>query len=195
MSAKKSFLAVFSVVLLIAVVHIFTVGYGFGYDAISISRQAVRDAKQYNPSHLAVIYERQVDKRNDFLHLEIDTTYRAIGRNAFLREVVCDRQLRLRAFDGSYIDCSKQAERCFILADNGLEWQTLSHKRQIIGQECLAAEAYIDGKRYQAWYTMALPHLEDGAKESKELAGLILEASDSEGRYSLRAKYIAQHLG
>ena len=71
MMTKKVFFTLSTIVLLFAIGHIFTIGYGFGYDAISRTDRAVEQAKQsgYQPSHLAVIYERRVEQRNDFLHL------------------------------------------------------------------------------------------------------------------------------
>ena len=119
---------------MLAVRHIFTVGYGFGYDAISRTEMALVQAKQngYKPSHLAVIYERTVEQRSDFLHLEIDTTYRAIGRHAFHYEMICDREITLRAFDGEYIDCSEIASNCFVFAENNRQWQIGNEQKQII---------------------------------------------------------------
>ena len=85
MKGKKLFWATSAIAIMLAVGHIFTIGYGFGYDVISRAEIAVEQATQdgYQPSYLAVIYERKVEQRSDFLHLEIDTTYRAIGRHAF----------------------------------------------------------------------------------------------------------------
>ena len=138
MMTKKVFFTLSTIVLLFAIGHIFTIGYGFGYDAISRTERAVEQAKQsgYQPSHLAVIYERRVKQRNDFLHLEVDTTYRAIGRHAFQYKMICDREMTLRAYDGAYIDCSDMAASCFVFADNNRKWQLAGEQKQIIDQKC-----------------------------------------------------------
>ena len=182
---------------MLAVGHIFTIGYGFGYDAISRTEIAVKQAKQgnYQPSHIAVIYERKVEQRNDFLHLEIDTTYRAIGRHAFQYKMICDREITLRAYDGAYIDCSDMAASCFVFADNNRKWQLAGEQKQIIDQKCKSATTDIDGEKYKAYYTLALPHCAVGAQANQLYEGLILEVYDAAGSYALKAIHIAQHLG
>lgn len=194
---KKVFFTLSTIVLLFAIGHIFTIGYGFGYDAISRTDRAVEQAKQsgYQPSHLAVIYERRVEQRNDFLHLEVDTTYRAIGRHAFQYKMICDREITLRAYDGAYIDCSDMAASCFVFADNNRKWQPAGEQKQIIDQKCKSATTNIDGEEYKAYYTLALPHCAVEAQPSQLYEGLILEAYDADGSYSLKAIHIAQHLG
>ena len=197
MKGRKLFLAAFTTAIIFTVGHIFTIGYGFGYDTIIRTQIAAEQAKQnyYQPSHLAVIYERQVEQRNDFLHLEIDTTYRSIGRHAFHYEMICDQEVTLRAFDGEYVDCSEIAANCFVFAENNRQWQLGKEQKQVIDQKCESATTNIDGQEYRAWYTTALPHCAKDARPSKLLEGLILEANDADGYYSLKAKYIAQHLG
>lgn len=197
MMMKKVFFTLSTIVLLFAIGHIFTIGYGFGYDAISRTDRAVEQAKQsgYQPSHLAVIYERRVEQRNDFLHLEVDTTYRAIGRHAFQYKMICDREITLRAYDGAYIDCSDMAASCFVFADNNRKWQLAGEQKQIIDQKCKSATTSIDGEEYKAYYTLALPHCAVEAQPSQLYEGLILEAYDADGSYSLKAIHIAQHLG
>ena len=197
MMTKKVFFTLSTIVLLFAIGHIFTIGYGFGYDAISRTERAVEQAKQsgYQPSHVAVIYERTVEHRNDFLHLEIDTTYRAIGRHAFQYKMICDREITLRAYDGAYIDCSDMAASCFVFADNNRKWQPAGEQKQIIDQKCKSATTNIDGEEYKAYYTLALPHCAVEAQPSQLYEGLILEAYDADGSYSLKAIHIAQHLG
>ncbi len=197
MKGKKLFLATSAIAIMLAVGHIFTIGYGFGYDVISRAEIAIEQATKdgYQPSHLAVIYERNVGQRNDFLHLEIDTTYRAIGRNAFRYEMICDHEVSLRAFDGEYTDCSEIAANCFIFADNSRQWQISQERKLIIDQQCKLATINIDGQEYRAWYTTALPHCAKNARPNKIMRGLILEASNAVGSYTLKAKHIAQHLG
>lgn len=194
---KKVFFTLSTIILIFAIGHIFTIGYGFGYDAISRTERAVKQAKQsdYQPSHVAVIYERTVEQRNDFLHLEIDTTYRAIGRHAFQYKTICDREITLRAYDGAYIDCSDMAASCFVFADNNRKWQLAGEQKQIIDQKCKSATTSIDGEEYKAYYTLALPHCAVEAQPSQLYEGLILEAYDADGSYSLKAIHIAQHLG
>lgn len=197
MKGKKLFLATSAIAIMLAVGHIFTIGYGFGYDAISRAEIAVKQATQdgYQPSYLAVIYERNIGQRNDFLHLEIDTTYRAIGRHAFQYKMICDREITLRAYDGAYIDCSDMAASCFVFADNNRKWQLAGEQKQIIDQKCKSATTDIDGEEYKAYYTLALPHCAVGAQASQLYEGLILEAYDTDGSYALKAIHIAQHLG
>lgn len=197
MMTKKVFFTLSTIVLLFAIGHIFTIGYGFGYDTISRTEIAVKQAKQsgYQPSHLAVIYERTVEQRNDFLHLEVDTTYRAIGRHAFQYKTICDREITLRAYDGAYIDYSDMAAACFVFADNNRKWQLTGEQKQIIDQKCKSATTSIDGEEYKAYYTLALPHCAVEAQPSQLYEGLILEAYDTDGSYSLKAIHIAQHLG
>lgn len=197
MMTKKVFFTLSTIVLIFAIGHIFTIGYGFGYDAISRTERAVEQAKQsgYQPSHLAVIYERRVEQRNDFLHLEIDTTYHSIGRHAFQYKTICDREITLRAYDGAYIDCSDMAAACFVFADNNRKWQLAGEQKQIIDQKCKSATTNIDGEEYKAYYTLALPHCAVEAQPSQLYEGLILEAYDADGSYSLKAIHIAQHLG
>ena len=194
---KKVFFTLSTIVLLFAIGHIFTIGYGFGYDAISRTDRAVEQAKQsdYQSSHVAVIYERRVEQRNDFLHLEIDTTYHSIGRHAFQYKMICDREITLRAYDGAYIDCSDMAASCFVFADNNRKWQPAGEQKQIIDQKCKSATTNIDGEEYKAYYTLALPHCAVEAQPSQLYEGLILEAYDADGSYSLKAIHIAQHLG
>ena len=197
MMTKKVFFTLSTIVLIFAIGHIFTIGYGFGYDAISRTDRAVEQAKQsdYQPSHVAVIYERTVEQRNDFLHLEVDTTYRVIGRHAFQYKMICDREITLRAYDGAYIDCSDMAASCFVFADNNRKWQPAGEQKQIIDQKCKSATTNIDGEEYKAYYTLALPHCAVEAQPSQLYEGLILEAYDADGSYSLKAIHIAQHLG
>ena len=197
MMTKKVFFTLLTIVLIFAIGHIFTIGYGFGYDTISRTERAVEQAKQsgYQPSHVAVIYERTVEQRNDFLHLEIDTTYHSIGRHAFQYKMICDREITLRAYDGAYIDCSDMAASCFVFADNNRKWQLAGEQKQIIDQKCKSATTSIDGEEYKAYYTLTLPHCAVGAQPSQLYEGLILEAYDTDGSYSLKAIHIAQHLG
>lgn len=197
MMTKKVFFTLSTIVLIFAIGHIFTIGYGFGYDAISRTDRAVEQAKQsgYQPSHLAVIYERKVEQRNDFLHLEVDTTYHSIGRHAFQYKTICDREITLRAYDGAYIDCSDMAASCFVFADNNRKWQLAGEQKQIIDQKCKSATTSIDGEEYKAYYTLALPHCAVEAQPSQLYEGLILEVYDTDGSYSLKAIHIAQHLG
>ena len=193
--SKRVFFVISALAILLSAGHIFTIGYGFGYDAISRAEMSIEQAKRYQPSHLAVIYERTVDGRSDLLHLEIDTTYRAIGSNAFHYKMICDREITVRAFDGEYADCSEIAANCFVFAENNRKWQLGRESRTIIDQECNSATTTIDGEEYKAWYATALPHCDKDAQQERRLEGLILEARSANGSYTLKAKYIAQHLG
>ena len=76
-------------IVLMVLSHIFTIGYGTGFQSRGRAMLALQQAKQhsqsYTPSLLTVNYERQNGTTEDILRLEIDTTYRPIGKNAFMR--------------------------------------------------------------------------------------------------------------
>lgn len=197
---KYSFLkasSVLVIVITIAVVgFLLSAGYGAGHSAICQQEFMASQAKQYQPSQVDVIYERTIDGQQDFLHLEIDTTYHRRGKANYTREVVCDRDFSLRAFDGSYHDCSAFVAKCFVENEEGQrEWAEAKATKSIIGQECRRALATIDGKEWEAWYTLDLPLIANGAKATDAYKGLLLEVRDRENRYELKARYITQYIG
>ena len=76
------------------------------------------------------------------------------------------------------------------------EWQrTQKQTHTVAGYKCQRATTTIDGVRYEAWYSDALPHLQKDAQASDCGRGLILEAHSADSRYTLRATYIEQRIG
>jgi hypothetical protein len=156
--------------------------------------QTVASHDSYADEHLSVIYERKIDECSDFLHLQVDTTYRQIGKGAFRYELLCDRSFSLRSFDGEYHNISNVVEACFVDVEDK-DWNNTGARRRITGYDCQRATALIDNKAYEAWYTEALPHRHPKSKVSDTYRGLVLEMRNAEGSYSLQVKYIGQQIG
>lgn len=181
-----------TVAVIMAVAHAFTVGYGPGSRTACLLSSAEDRTTDHAPSSMTAIYERKRGEMCDFIHLKIDTTYRAIGRNGFHRELVCDRTMSLRCFDGIYADCENCAGRCFARGSGTAAWHDTGETRRIMDYECRRATADFDGRRWEVWYTDRLPYCADGARRSDGLQGLILEAGSQDGRYSLKIRYISE---
>ena len=180
--------------ILVAVYHIFTVSYGRYNEIVYATTQTVASHDSYADEHLSVIYERKIDECSDFLHLQVDTTYRQIGKGAYKHEILCDRSFTLRSFDGEYHNISNVVAACFVDVEDK-DWNNTGARRRIIGYDCQRATALIEGKPYEAWYTEALPHRHPKSKVSDTYRGLVLEMRNAEGSYSLKAKYIGQQIG
>lgn len=170
-------------------------GYGAGHSAISHQQHIAQQVKQYQPSHLTVIYERTVNGKQDFLHLKIDTTYHTIGKGNYTHEVLCDRDFSLRAFDGDYYDCGNVVEQCFIEGNPTKEWQTTKATKRVAGNECRRGITTAAKTNWEAWYTDQLPHIAQGTRTNDPYKGLILELRDADGKYELKARYITQYIG
>lgn len=170
-------------------------GYGSGHSAISNQKYLAQQVKQYQPSHVDVIYERTISGKQDFLHLEIDTTYHKIGKGNYIHEVLCNRDYSLRTFDGKYHDCSKMVAQCFVEGSTSINWQATEATKTISGNKCSRVVAAFTTKSWEAWYTKELPYLAEGAKATDNYNGLILEVRDADGQYELKAKYITQYIG
>ncbi len=181
-----------TVAVIMAVAHAFTVGYGSGRRTACSLSAATDCAKDHAPSSMAAIYERKCGGHSDFIHLKIDTTYRAIGRNVFRRELVCDRTMALRCFDGIYADCENGAERCFARGCDAVTWHDTGETRRIMDYECRRATADFDGRKWEVWYTDRLPYRACGARASDGLQGLILEAGSQDGYYRLKIRYVSE---
>ena len=82
-------------IIAMALSHAFTIGYGVGTERRAKTMLAAQQAKLHTPSHLTIHYERQINGQEDILRLEIDTTYRSIGKGAFRYELICDRTVSL----------------------------------------------------------------------------------------------------
>ena len=163
-NTRHIYVSVVAAAVIAAVTHALTIGYGVTYASLSESESARR------PMSTSVVYERTYGGHSDFVHLKIDTTYRQTGKGRFRLETVCDRKMSLRSFDGAYADCSSATPRCFVFG-NDIEWRDTGETRRIMDYECRRAA---------------------DARASDNLAGLILEARESGGDYSLRIRHISE---
>lgn len=193
--SKRAYIIISVAILFIAMYQVFTLGYGCTNEINYTAEQQAKEQRAYADEHLAVIYERTMDNNTDFLHLQIDTTYREIGKGAYKHEILCKRSYSLRSFDGEYEDMNDDAAAaCFI---SGKEWQEANgvNHGTIMGYDCYRATTEINGRAYEAWYTTSLPHLRHGSRAVDDNCGLILEAYDNDGSYSLRVRYIGEQIG
>jgi GLPGLI family protein len=191
---KRIYIALFACIIFAAIYQTFSTGYGCADEIIYLSEQTLRNSPTPAPEQLTVIYERQIGKSSDLLHLRIDTTYHQIGKGAYKHELRAEREYSLRSFDGTYTDMNDAVALCFV--EGSREWQTEKmQQHNVAGYNCQRATLTIGEMRYQAWYSDALPHLHQGAQGSDGQSGLILEAHSADMRYSLRAKYIGQRIG
>ena len=191
---KRLYTILATALLLIAVYHVFNIGYGSYNEIEYAADKIVKSHESYADEHLSVIYERKIDECSDFLHLQVDTTYRQIGKGAFRYELLCDRSFSLRSFDDEYHNISNVVEACFVDVEDK-DWNNTGARRHIMDYDCQRATTLIDNKAYEAWYTEALPHRHPKSKVSDTYRGLVLEMRNAEGSYSLRAKYIGQQIG
>ena len=191
---KRLYTILATALLLIAVYHVFNIGYGSYNEIEYVAGKIVKSHESYADEHLSVIYERKINECSDFLHLQVDTTYHQIGKGAFRYELLCDRSFSLRSFDGEYHNISNVVEACFVDIEDK-DWNNIGFRRRITGYDCQRATALIDNKAYEAWYTEALPHRHPKSKVSDTYRGLVLEMRNAEGSYSLQVKYIGQQIG
>ena len=191
---RRLYIAIIASILFVTIYQTFSTGYGCADEIIYQSEESLRDKPVPPAEQLMVIYERQNDSRSDMLHLRIDTTYHQIGKGAYIHELRAEREYSLRSFDGDYTDMSDVAALCFVEGER--EWQrSKMQTHNVAGHKCQRATATIDGTRYEAWYSDALPHLRQGATASDGCQGLILEVRSEDARYTLRAKYVEQRIG
>lgn len=191
---KRLYTILAAVLLLVAVYQVFNIGYGCYNEIEYATAQTVANQESYDDEHLSVIYERKIDENSDFLHLQVDTTYRQIGKGAYKHEILCDRSFTLRSFDGEYHNISNVVAACFV-DENDKDWNDTVARRRIMEYNCQRATALVNDKPYEAWYTEALPHRHPKSKARDAYRGLVLEMRDAEGSYSLIAKYIGQQIG
>lgn len=188
---------------------VLSAGYGVGHLAIKEQEQSVEEARTYANSHVDVIYERICGGNQDFLHLEIDTTYHKIGKRNYTYKRLCNRDFSLREYDGEYRDCKTAYAKCFITGDGAYAWEksyvskgkssggngNTTNYMQIAAYKCYPAVTTIADRSWQAWYTDLLPQVEHGAETTDDYRGLILHLTDIEGEYTLQAKYINIYIG
>ena len=136
--------------------HAFTIGYGTGFSSRGRAMMTVQQAKHYTPSVLTIQYERHNNDIKDLLCLEIDTTYRTIGRGSFCYETICDRKISLRTSSGEHFT-AEQARNCFI-EGGSRRWVKQHDTKTILGYGCGLSLAVDNGLKWQAWYTGQLPH-------------------------------------
>ena len=177
----------------IALTHAFTIGYGSGFKSRGRTMLAVEQARQYTPSHLTIHYERRMHSKQDILRLEIDTTYRPIGKGAFTYEVICDRAIALHSTDEEMFSPS-EAKQCFVEGANR-KWLKQNGHTTIEGYDCWASTTSDESASWLAWYTTELPHCAKGTTTNDGLKGLILHVEDSEGKYTLHATKIDVKIG
>lgn len=176
------------IVVALALGHAFTIGYGTGFSRRGRAMMAMHQAKHYTPSLLTVEYERRYNDVKDMLRLEIDTTYRAIGRGSFCYKTICDRKITLQTSSGEYFTAA-QARNCFI-EGGSRHWVAQHNTTTIQGYDCGSSLAVENGHTWQAWHTSQLPHCCANATTCDGLRGLILAAQSKNGRWSLRATAI-----
>ena len=112
--SRHSFFVIGAIAIIAMVLsHAFTIGYGVGTERRAKTMLAAQQAKLHTPSHLTIHYERQINGQEDILRLEIDTTYRSIGKGAFRYEVICDRTVSLYG-SADEVFTADEAKRCFI---------------------------------------------------------------------------------
>lgn len=193
---KNKIVSILAATILAVIIALaISAGYGAGHSAMSQQAWLAKHQVKYQPSQVDVIYERSLSGKQDFLHLQIDTTYHAIGKGNYTHKMMCRRDYSLRAFDGEYHDCSDVVAKCFTEGENTLQWHKVKTSRPIVGYDCQMALVKSGEHIWQAWYTDQLPHICNEATATDDLKGLILELSDKENRYHLKAKYITQYIG
>ena len=163
---RRTYLILAISAIVIAIYQIFTLGYGDSGRILYNTSQAIAEHTDYAEEHLSIIYERKIGDETDFIHLKVDTTYHEIGKGAYKYEILCNRKYSLRSFSDKY------------------------HK-----MDHAIATRLVDGESYEAWYTDALPHQRPNSRAMDEYRGVILEARDADGKYSLRVKYIGEQIG
>jgi GLPGLI family protein len=192
----KPALSVAVIALLIAFMHLFSTSHDVWYTVMHNEHMVLANSQQFEPSRLTIVYERTHQSQHDLLQLQIDSLYRPIAKGNFSYKVVCDRRFTLKSFNGEQtIDMSDQAATCFINGNTPHKWTTSQQSCSIQQVNCQQATANIDGQLYEAWYSMALPHCYHNAEPCDPCNGLIMELHSMSDDYSLKIKYIEQHIG
>ena len=175
--------------LLIAIFSLSHIGYGEGH--IAMHRNAHTAKNPPSPTRLSVIYERSYLGKCDFLHLKVDTTYHARGKNSYCYEVTCKHTVSLRSFDSEYTTLDITADNVFI-KDITNKQLNANELIQILGYPCHNAIIASNNISWEVWYSDALPHVQAGARTTDGLAGLILEVRNIEKQFTLKAVNISR---
>lgn len=174
------------IILLTAIFCLSRIGYGDGHIAMLRNTHVIGNTP---PSQLSVIYERTYLGKCDFLHLKIDTTYHAKGKNGYCYEVTCNHTVSLRSFDTEYTTLDITPDKCFTdVATNKL--LKTNDIKQILGYSCYNTTIIKDNISWEAWYSDELPHIQNIPHLNSRYKGFILAACNAAKSYTLKARYI-----
>ena len=181
-------------VLTVAFMHFFDTSHTTWYASQHNQTEAISHSNRLKSSHLTIVYERTYLSKHDLISLQVDSLYRDIKKAGFTYKTVCDRTYTLKNHDGQELfDISHLADACFVHGGNLHEWQPIDKSCIIQNYPCQLATTNIDGIRYEAWYSDALPHCHDNAQPTDQLNGLIMELRSLSNDYSLKIKHITQY--
>ena len=194
-SLKVSTIVLLAVVSAIAYCT-FSAGHGVGHLALREQAMLTEAGMQYSDSHVDVIYERTFGHEQDWLHLEIDTTYHKVGKGNFTYKTLCNRRFSLRAYGEEYESWGNGYKHCFIEGQSEHKWSTLPHSpTKLLGYEVQKASSSDGTSDWEVWYTEQLPEIHIGSQCQDDYKGLILYLSDLSRGYTLEAKHIDIHMG
>lgn len=171
-------------------IYLCCIGYGYGHIALNTLNQSA-EMLSPKPSYLSITYQRQYCNTTDFLQLEIDTTYREIGKAHYRHEVICDRTISLTNCNSTENSLQEKFAECFISSDSR-NWLSNNTQREILGYSCHYAAAIDGSSIWESWYCDALPYVAPNARVTDGLQGLILEVRNTEKHYTLKAVNICQ---
>lgn len=126
---------------------------------------------------------------------EGEAKYKEMSRSAFTG----GRMNKMPSRDGNYYVVKNAVDNKMKSYDiNGIEkyfteealpefdWQISDSTKNILGYECIMAEADYHGRKWTAWFTADIPVM-NGPWKLGGLPGIILEAADNSGLYSFIA--------
>ena len=177
--------------LLIAIFSLSHIGYGEGHIAMFGNAHTTKNTP--SPTRLSVIYERSYLGKCDFLHLKVDTTYHARGKNSYCYEVTCKHTVSLRSFDSEYTTLDITADNVFI-KDITNKQLNANELIQILGYPCHNAIIASNNISWEVWYSDALPHIQAIPYLNSQYKGFILAASNADKSYMLKARHIEHEI-